>query len=81
VGRAACELGAGRKTKEDKIDFSAGIILCRKTGDFVRSGEALAVLHASSEDKLTAGEKIFLSALEFSCEKPKEKKLIMDVVR
>ena len=81
VGRAACELGAGRKTKDDTIDFAAGIVLRKKTGDFVRKGEALAVIHTSSEDKLVAGEKIFRSALEFSAEKPDEKKLIIDVVR
>ncbi len=81
VGRAACELGAGRKTKEDKIDFSAGIVLRKKTGDFVCEGETLAVMHAGNEEKLGAAEGIFLSALEFSSEKPVEKKLIIDIVR
>ena len=81
IGRAALELGAGRKTKEDKIDFAAGIVLARKTGDFVREGETLAVMHAEREEKLDAAEKIFRSALEFSAEKPEEKKLIIDILR
>jgi pyrimidine-nucleoside phosphorylase len=81
VGRAACELGAGRKTKDDTIDFAAGIVLKKKTGDFVRAGETLAVMHAGNEEKLGAAEGIFLSALEFSSEKPVEKKLIIDIVR
>jgi pyrimidine-nucleoside phosphorylase len=81
VGRAACELGAGRKTKEDKIDFSAGIVLRKKTGDFVCEGETLAVMHVGNEEKLGTAEGIFLSALEFSSEKPVEKKLIIDIVR
>lgn len=81
IGRAACELGAGRKTKEDKIDFAAGIVLCKKTGDRVRAGDVLAVIHTSCEEKALAGEKIFRSALEFSEEKPAEKKLIIDIVR
>ena len=81
VGRAACELGAGRKKKNDNIDFSAGIVLRKKTGDFVRKGEALAVLHSSDERKLEAGEKLLASAYEFSDTKPESRKLIMDVVR
>ena len=81
IGRAALELGAGRKTKEDKIDFSAGIVLCKKTGDFVREGEALAVMHASGEEKIAVAEKIFRASLEFSAEKPEGKKLIIDIVR
>ncbi len=81
IGRAALELGAGRKTKEDKIDFSAGIVLRKKTGDFVRAGEVLAVMHASSEEKMHAGEKIFRASLEFSAEKPERKKLIIDILR
>ncbi|MBQ9747079.1 MAG: hypothetical protein IJW21_09705, partial [Clostridia bacterium] len=81
VGRAALELGAGRKTKEDKIDFAAGITLRKKTGDFVHAGDVLAVLHTSSMEKACAGEKIFRSALEFSAEKPAEKKLIIDILR
>jgi pyrimidine-nucleoside phosphorylase len=81
VGRAACELGAGRKTKEDKIDFAAGIVLRKKTGDFVRVGETLAVMHASGEEKIAVAEKIFRAALEFSAEKPEGKKLIIDILR
>jgi pyrimidine-nucleoside phosphorylase len=81
IGRAALELGAGRKTKEDKIDFAAGIVLRKKTGDFVCDGEVLAVMHAGCEEKLGAAEGIFLSALEFSAGKPKKKKLIIDIVR
>ena len=81
VGRAACLLGAGRKTKDDEIDFAAGIVLLKKTGDFVREGEALAMLHTSSEEKLCAGEREFLSALEISSEKANKNKLIIDILR
>ena len=81
IGRAACELGAGRKTKEDKIDFSAGIVLCKKTGDSVREGDVLAVLHTSCEEKLFAAEGIFRASLEYSAQKPRENKLIIDIVR
>jgi pyrimidine-nucleoside phosphorylase len=81
IGRAALELGAGRKTKEDKIDFAAGIVLRKKTGDFVRAGETLAVMHTGNEEKIAVAEKIFRASLEFSAEKPEEKKLIIDILR
>lgn len=81
VGRAACELGAGRKTKDDAIDFAAGIVLAKKTGDLVKNGDVLAVLCTSCEEKALAGEKIFRSALSFSAEKPEEKSLIIDILR
>ena len=35
VGKLACILGAGRIRKEDEIDKNAGIILNKKTGDYV----------------------------------------------
>jgi hypothetical protein len=38
IGVASLLLGAGRNTKEDVLDFSAGIILRAKTGDKVAKG-------------------------------------------
>jgi pyrimidine-nucleoside phosphorylase len=81
IGRAACELGAGRKKQEDKIDFAAGIVLCKKTGDRVQEGQTLAYMHTSDASKLASGEKMLASAYEFSAEKPAQKKLIIDVLR
>ncbi|MDO4793013.1 MAG: pyrimidine-nucleoside phosphorylase, partial [Filifactor alocis] len=44
IGHCAMLLGAGRKTKDDDIDLGAGLILHKKTGDFVKRGDALATL-------------------------------------
>jgi pyrimidine-nucleoside phosphorylase len=81
IGRAALELGAGRKTKDDTIDFSAGIVLRKKTGDYACDGETLAVLYTSEEERLTAAEKIFRDSLEFSLKKTNKNKLIIDILR
>ena len=54
-------LGAGRKTKEDKIDFSAGISLKKKVGDKVAVGDILCVLHTNSKNTKEA-ERIALDA-------------------
>ena len=49
VGIAALELGAGRRTKEDSIDHSVGIVLRAKRGDEVAEGDALAEIHARDD--------------------------------
>ena len=46
VGRAALQLGAGRRTKEDAIDHAVGIVCLAKRGDRVEAGEPLAEVHA-----------------------------------
>jgi pyrimidine-nucleoside phosphorylase len=50
IGTAAMLLGAGRATKESKIDLSAGIMLRKKVGDEVREGEPLLTIHTNVED-------------------------------
>ena len=46
IGVAAMLLGAGRETKESRIDLAAGVVLKKKIGDPVKAGETLAELHA-----------------------------------
>lgn len=65
VGNASVCLGAGRITKEDTIDFAAGIVLQKKTGDKVEAGECLATLYADHEEKFAAAEEMFRAALTF----------------
>lgn len=65
VGNASVGLGAGRITKEDVIDFAAGIVLHKKTGDKVEKGECLATLYADHEEKFDAAEEMFRAALTF----------------
>ena len=51
----ACKLlGAGRDKKTDPIDYSAGCILCKKTGDAVQKGETVLTLYHNDikEEKL-----------------------------
>lgn len=50
IGIAAMKLGAGRETKDSIIDLSVGVVLHKKIGDEVRSGESIATLHASQEN-------------------------------
>lgn len=48
MGEAAVDLGAGRKTKEDALDLSAGIELHVEIGDQVETGQALATVYGAT---------------------------------
>lgn len=79
-GTASVHLGAGREGKDDKIDFAAGIILHKKTGQFICKGEALATMYAENAEYFdTAGVEL-LSAYEISDEKPVIKEHILGSV-
>ena len=80
IGRVCVLLGAGRRTKEDKIDPCAGLLLCKKTGDFVEAGEPLATLLCENEALLPEAERAFLDALRFSDLPPKPTPLILGTV-
>ena len=80
VGRSASMLGAGRETLLDTIDFSAGIILNKKTGDFVKKGDVLALMKTSKEELFANAETSFKSALTFSDIKPKEIPIVYKTV-
>lgn len=50
-GKLSLDLGGGRKTKEDKIDSSVGIILHKKIGDDVKIGDVLCTLYLREDSK------------------------------
>ncbi len=52
IGRISLLLGGGRETKESDIDLAVGLVLQKKRGDVVRSGEPLAIIHANDREKL-----------------------------
>lgn len=81
IGSICVNLGGGRKTKEDKIDYSAGIIFVKKTGERVEAGEAIARLYTNNENAVKIAEKDFLEAVEIADVKPEQMPLIHDVVK
>ena len=50
IGIAAMMLGAGRRTKEETIDYAVGLYLNKKVGDVVKEGEPLVTIYANRED-------------------------------
>ena len=50
IGTYAMRLGAGRAVLTDVIDYSAGIILNKKIGDYVNEGEVLCYIHTNKDN-------------------------------
>lgn len=80
IGVSAMILGAGRETKEDELDLSAGIVLQKKVGDYVNKGDVLAYMHYNKEEKFEQAKERFINAYEIVDDKTQPKKLIYGVV-
>ena len=81
IGIASVVLGAGRVSKDDSIDYSAGIILSKKTGDKVSLGDVLCTLYSNNEETLKSAEKQYLQSVKISKTKPEKAPLIYKIVR
>ncbi|MCC0703277.1 pyrimidine-nucleoside phosphorylase [Clostridioides sp. ES-S-0049-02] len=80
IGISAMILGAGRETKDDILDLSAGIILEKKVGDYVKKGEVLAYMHYDDEKKLTLAKDRFVNSYSIVDEEIEKNKLVYGIV-
>jgi len=80
VGVAAMLLGAGRATKDDQLDFAAGITLEKKVGDKVEAGDVIAVLRSNKEDMTSALERMD-HAYTIGATEPKARPLVHAVIQ
>ena len=80
VGIAGVTLGAGRVTKSDSIDFSAGIMLRKKTGDKVKAGDVIATLYTNKEGAVSDAVRKMGEAISISEEKAEKQELIYEVI-
>ena len=81
IGICSLLLGGGRETKESVIDLSVGLVLHKKVGDAVRTGEALATIYANDRNKLNAAKERFMQAYHFADGPVEEASLIKGIVR
>lgn len=58
LGVASSMLGAGRAVKDDVIDLAVGIVIHKKVGDKVVSGESLATIYANQKDVQNVKQKV-----------------------
>ena len=80
IGTAALRLGAGRRTKDDEIDHSVGIVLHKKRGDEVASGDTMAEIHARDDAAAEVAIEEVLAAYELGDEAPAERSVILEVI-
>jgi pyrimidine-nucleoside phosphorylase len=58
IGTASMLLGGGREKKEDSVDPGVGLVLEKKVGDSVKTGDALCTVHYNSETRLEAAREL-----------------------
>jgi pyrimidine-nucleoside phosphorylase len=80
IGNAAVHLGAGRRTKEDRIDHAVGIVVHAKRGDEVQPGQPLAEVHAQNEVQAEDAAREVLAAYEYGEAPPKPRPVLLDVI-
>ena len=81
IGLIAMELGAGRATKDSKIDLAVGMVLNKKRGDKVSKGDILAYVYANDKDKGNKAVNDINANYEVTDSYKEDKKLIYDVIR
>ena len=80
IGKASLLLGAGRNTISDVIDPLAGLILIKKTGEYVSEGEPIALMHTSDQERFRTAEEVYQSSLAIGPEKPADIPLVQRII-
>lgn len=75
-GIASSMLGAGRETIDSALDFTAGIIIHKKTGAKVEKGDVLATMYTTKPELFEAAVKRYQNAIVIADEKPEVQPLI-----
>ncbi len=83
VGICSMLLGSGRERKEDQIDLSAGVVLKKKSGDYVQQGEPLAILYynLAYQDRLAEASALLAKSYHYTLTQPKSVPLIAGIIR
>ena len=81
VGGVSMHLGGGRATKESKIDLSVGVVLHKKTGDYVNEHDSMATIHAPDADRAGEAAALLRSCYKISGERPEKKPFIKAVIK
>lgn len=79
IGHAAMMLGAGREKLGDSIDFSAGVVLKKKVGDYTKQGDVLALAYTNKENYMEA-EIMLNEAFSYTNEE-KNVRVILEIVK
>ena len=74
-------LGAGRDRKTDPIDYSVGIYLNKKSGEWVNKGEVLYTIYSNYPEKTQVAQKYCDEAFVINESKPVHSNMIYKIIR
>jgi pyrimidine-nucleoside phosphorylase len=80
IGRASFILGAGRAVKNADVDFSAGVVLKAKQGEYINAGDLVCVLHTNNENAANEAEKLICENIVISSAQPPKVPLVYEVL-
>jgi pyrimidine-nucleoside phosphorylase len=80
VGTAALHLGAGRRTKDDAIDYAVGVRCLKKRGDAVTAGELIAEVHARTDASAAQAADEVLAAYTLGDEPPAQRPIVLETI-
>ena len=77
IGTAGVLLGGGREKKEDSVDPSVGIMVHKKLGDKVSTGEALCTAHYNSAERLERARPLIQQSYKIEAAPPEQKRSLI----
>ena len=81
VGMSNIELGGGRKTIDDKIDFKAGMIFKKKLGDRVKKGEVILEFFTDKKNVIDAVKSRMENAIKIEKQDKAHEKVIKKIIK
>ena len=78
LGEIAKQIGAGRNTLDDKIDYEVGLVLSKKVGDFVEKEEEIIKVYLKDKDVSITQ---ILECFKIDDELEKKQELILDIIK
>ena len=82
IGQTSLSIGAGRMSKKDQIDYSAGIYIPHKIGEKVEKGDVIGIIHYSRENlDINSTIKNYKSAFDFLENSLDDPTMIFSVIR
>lgn len=81
IGSASVMLGAGRTKKDDNIDYSAGIIINKKLGDYVKEGDVIFTLYTNKKTSASNAERLCVNSVSFGEKLPTKTASVYEIMR
>jgi pyrimidine-nucleoside phosphorylase len=80
IGTASVVLGGGREKKEDNVDPSVGLMVRKKVGDAVSTGEPVFTVYYNSDARMPEARKLLESSFTIASAPPSEKRPLIHKV-